>query len=616
MLKPSKFIALLFCFFSCTFSAGIFSAQAIPTVDVKNQFKNGKTSLAGDWALRWGEWIPLADIATSKAQFKTVQLPNFVNSMVDKQALQERKYGTYILRLDNLHNVFKEPAIRMRDVSDAWQAWWVDDSGNTQFLGQSGKISTDKTTQYMRFKTGILKLPLETNAGTLVIYISTQLYDKGGMYGKFEVSELNSIRKSQFSDLAGRVALIAIGLLVVFQNILFYLFRPKERVLLLLAVFAFSILLRASVSNDYLYYLLSDPSNFDFLLRLEYITIVWPAVAAVHFFAYLYPAKFSDIVVKLGYLVMVLVVGFSLVLSLKQLVNSLFYYQITLGLFSMYVVWLIIRSLFVKSKHSALMIISCVVLVCGVINDVYASLSSAYSLYLAEYSLLLFLFAQTQYHSFRFVAALDVAEHLTDNLQQEVADKTNQLSIRNRELQDKADNLKLQHDRIKELSETDHLTGLYNRQTFDNYLELTFSQAIAYSKNLALVILDVDDFKKINDTYGHQVGDDCLKAMADYLRQANLRKDDFVARYGGEEVVIILNGADITRAEEISQRICNGLSQIELFAEQQQIVLTASFGVSEVTYNQAKNPDQLLKLADDALYKAKAEGKNRVVVAG
>ena len=89
MLKPSKFIALLFCFFSCTFSAGIFSAQAIPTVDVKNQFKNGKTSLAGDWALRWGEWIPLADIATSKAQFKTVQLPNFVNSMVDKQALQD-----------------------------------------------------------------------------------------------------------------------------------------------------------------------------------------------------------------------------------------------------------------------------------------------------------------------------------------------------------------------------------------------------------------------------------------------------------------------------------------------------------------------------------------------
>jgi diguanylate cyclase (GGDEF)-like protein len=152
-----------------------------------------------------------------------------------------------------------------------------------------------------------------------------------------------------------------------------------------------------------------------------------------------------------------------------------------------------------------------------------------------------------------------MAEHLTNNLQDEVTQKTQELSTRNRELVDKADYLKVQHDRIKELSETDYLTGLYNRQTFDGYFELRLAQAIHKTENLFLVMLDIDDFKKINDGYVHQVGDKCLKAMAAYLHQANLRKEDFVARYGGEEIVILLANTNIKRAAQISQRICSGL---------------------------------------------------------
>jgi diguanylate cyclase (GGDEF)-like protein len=589
--------------------------QSVPTVDLQKEFENGKASLAGEWALSWGEWTPLADIAASKANFKIVQLPNFVSSLVDDKTLNENRFGTYILKLNNLSRTFNEPAIRMRNVNDAWQAWWIDESGQSQFLGESGKISKNYAAQQMRFKTQILQLPQNVNSGTLVVYLSTQLYRRVGMYGAFEVRELESANKALLSDLASRVALIAIGLLVVFQNILFYFFRPKERVLLLLAVFAFSVLFRAAVSADYVYYLLGDPANFDILLRLEYITIVWPAVAGVHFFSCLYPAKFSAQIVKLGYLILGVFVLVTLLVPLRQVVDNLFYYQGILGVFSFYTMWLVIRSMIVKSYRSTLMIVSGFVLFGGVLNDVIAALSSSYNMYIAEYTLFLFLFTQTQYHSLRFVSALDMAEHLTNNLQQEVAQKTNELSIRNSELEDKADYLKIQHDRIKELSETDHLTGLYNRQTFDGYFELKFAQAIQQTKKLALVMLDIDNFKKINDNYGHQVGDECLQAVAEYLRQTKLRKEDFVARYGGEEVVIVLTNTDIKGAEEISQRICDGLSQIKLSAEQSAIVLTASFGVAELTYNQASNTTQLLKFADDALYQAKARGKNQVVTA-
>jgi predicted signal transduction protein with EAL and GGDEF domain len=275
----------------------------------------------------------------------------------------------------------------------------------------------------MLFKTHILQLPQNVNSGTLVVYLSAQLYKRAGMYGTFDVREFELTDRSLLTDLASRVSLIV-----------------------------------------------------------------------------------------------AVVVMFTLIVPLKQVVNYLLNYQVILGIFSLYTFWIIIHAMIVKSYRSKLMIVSGFVLFSGVLNDVIAALSSSNNIYVSEYTLFLFLFAQTQYHSLRFVSALDIAEHLTNNLQEEVAGKTNEWSIRNRKLEDKANYLKGQHDRIKELSETDHLTGLYNRQSFDVYFELKFTQAIQQTKNLSLVMLDLDNFKKINDGYGHQVGDECLKSVADYLR--------------------------------------------------------------------------------------------------
>tara|TARA_R110002167_G_scaffold92769_2_gene249013 strand:+ start:3014 stop:3442 length:429 start_codon:yes stop_codon:yes gene_type:complete len=132
---------LVFVFFICTYSTSLLSSQTIPTIDVQKELIDGKTSLAGQWALSWGEWTPLADIAASKANFKVVLLPNFVSSIVDEKALNTHRFGTYTLKLNNLSDAFQKPVIRMRNVNDAWQAWWIDESGQSQFLGESGKIA-------------------------------------------------------------------------------------------------------------------------------------------------------------------------------------------------------------------------------------------------------------------------------------------------------------------------------------------------------------------------------------------------------------------------------------------------------------------------------------------
>ncbi|WP_158972304.1 diguanylate cyclase [Paraglaciecola sp. L3A3] len=615
MFRACKLFTLSIYLFLCAFSLPILSIESIPSIDVQTKFQNGNAGLAGEWGLVWGEWPELSDIYTSNIKFKPVQLPNFISSLVDEERLNERRYGTYLLHIDNLNQVFKEPAIHMSPINDAWQAWWIDELGQTQFLGESGKISQTLDAQKMRFKTHILLLPKHAQSGTLVIYLSDHVYKRAGIYGELEIQELQSVNKGIHTDLASRVALISIGLLVVFQNLIFYLLRPKEKVLLLLAVLAFAVLFRAAISTDYVYYFLGNPDNFNWIIKLEYITIVWPPLASVHFFAHLFPTRHCSFVIKVGYIILAACIAITILLPIVQVINSLIYYQLVLVIFSLYALWLILRSMFIKSLRSLLVIISAFVLFLGVVNDIYAAQSSWYNFYIAEYTMFVFLFVQTQYHSLRFVAALDIAEHLTDNLQKEVADKTQELSIRNQELEEKAENLKIQHDKIKILSETDHLTGLYNRQTFDDKLEARFAHACKNSEHLTLIILDLDNFKSINDNYGHLVGDECLKMAAKYLSQINLGAEDFVARYGGEEIVIILANTDIESARDLSQKICEGFRKLKLETDFGDIKITASFGLAERIYNKIENVEHLIKWADDALYQAKATGKNKVAVA-
>ena len=127
-------------------------------------------------------------------------------------------------------------------------------------------------------------------------------------------------------------------------------------------------------------------------------------------------------------------------------------------------------------------------------------------------------------------------------------------------------------------------------------------------------MMDIDDFKNVNDKYGHGVGDSCLKFIADYLANFGLRKDDIVARYGGEEIFILLPNTYSVDAGIIARRICTGLNQKPFLGDHPPILLTASFGVAESISSKVDSIEDLIDEADKALYRAKKNGKNRVEI--
>ena len=172
---------------------------------------------------------------------------------------------------------------------------------------------------------------------------------------------------------------------------------------------------------------------------------------------------------------------------------------------------------------------------------------------------------------------------------------------------------KEQEEKLEQLSRTDPLTGLLNRRSFEEISAKEYSRFARYGETYSLLMLDVDHFKSINDTYGHNIGDLVLKMLADDC-VAHLRSNDVVARWGGEEFCLILphTGRDV--AVGIAEKLRKAIARSALKVRGSEVSVTVSMGISEVQ-TADENHATVLERADNALYDAKAAGRNRICVA-
>lgn len=168
---------------------------------------------------------------------------------------------------------------------------------------------------------------------------------------------------------------------------------------------------------------------------------------------------------------------------------------------------------------------------------------------------------------------------------------------------------------LKELSITDSLTGAYNRRYFEKTFADELAQAHRHQHSLSVVVLDLDHFKRINDTHGHLAGDECLKLVAGVLRQRMTRAGDLVARYGGEEFAMLLPATSQEDAMMVAEQLRIAIEKLEFVSAGQRISLSASLGVAGWIPAQGERYERLIAAADAALYQAKHQGRNRTVVA-
>lgn len=188
---------------------------------------------------------------------------------------------------------------------------------------------------------------------------------------------------------------------------------------------------------------------------------------------------------------------------------------------------------------------------------------------------------------------------LNENLEARVRERTLELEEANKKL--------------RELAITDSLTGTFNRRYFFELATQELAKARRYNESLSAIMLDLDYFKRVNDQYGHIVGDRVLQAAAQSIRE-NIRAADVLGRYGGEEFAILLPNTPLPGAREIAERVCKVIAGREVRAGEALIRFTASLGVTHVGDATKINVEGLFDRADQALYAAKQSGRNRVAV--
>jgi diguanylate cyclase (GGDEF)-like protein/PAS domain S-box-containing protein len=179
---------------------------------------------------------------------------------------------------------------------------------------------------------------------------------------------------------------------------------------------------------------------------------------------------------------------------------------------------------------------------------------------------------------------------------------------------------KSMEDQLARLALTDGLTGLANRRAFDEDLDREWKRTLREGSQISLLLVDIDRFKEFNDNYGHQVGDDCLRAIAIAVQGAS-RGTDIAARYGGEEIAVILPSTFTPGAVEVAEKVRSAVEALKL---QYQVCpdgrscVTVSVGIGTALARDGgtmRMPESLLLAADNALYKAKNEGRNRIATA-
>lgn len=215
--------------------------------------------------------------------------------------------------------------------------------------------------------------------------------------------------------------------------------------------------------------------------------------------------------------------------------------------------------------------------------------------------------------TWNLIADSDPASYLL--LMQDISEQETELQLlktKNDELQQRLADIERLKNRIREQSIRDPLTNLYNRRFLNEFMERELALARRNQKPLAVIMLDLDHFKQLNDQFGHQTGDKVIEMVARHLLRQS-RRTDILFRYGGEEFLVILPNTNTTQARHLAENWRVHVEQTQVFAKHQAVNITLSAGVA-VYPEHGTTTFNLIQAADEALYQAKAAGRNQVVM--
>ncbi|HSG91181.1 MAG TPA: diguanylate cyclase [Pseudomonadales bacterium] len=492
-------------------------------------------------------------------------------------------------------------------------------------VARVGSIATSREGFAAAYAPQIIPIDIpEDRQLVLTAQVANFDYARGGMWEPVWIGPHDVLQHEREGRVGLAMFLAGAFWLMGLYHLILWSTHPTGRSSLLFAGLCFAVGVRGLTVDEVYLVDLASSLPWAAVVRIEYGSMLLILAFAWAFVRELFPQEQPTWLVgtyigasALGiFLIAVLPVAvFSLGLPIIQLV------LVSAGMIAMV---LVTRSMLRNRDGAALFLAGLLAIVAATIHDILISLYRDLPtidvfggrLYLQPFGLLVFMLSQAVMLAMRSANAVVELEETSEelrlardaidaharDLERKVVERTRDLATANRELQ--------------RLAEIDGLTGIGNRRAFDRQLALAWSDHMRRGAPLALVMADVDHFKRYNDHYGHVAGDEALRRIAQRMAEAVQRPRDVVARYGGEELAAVLSDTPEGGARHLADHMRERIEALAIpHAYTPAGVVTASFGIASIIPTPGSSPEALIESADAALYRAKSAGRNRVASA-
>lgn len=556
--------------------------------------------LDGEWDFFPGKIVQPGDLPDEAPAYVAVPA---VLSGLDLSA------GTMRLRVRLPAGNDRRVALKAQYVASANEIWI-----NGEKRSVSGRVSEDRDTYRAQYLPAEIHFTADTEDTEIVINFANF------HHRRVRVSGVMLGPSPRISDLTHR-SIIKEGILLgtlILASIYFatiHLVQHRESTYLYLSLIALVSAGRLSVVNERVLLRLLPAFPAELMMKIGYAGSMLVVPLAVIYLGEIYRSPVLKRVADISrYIVAALLI--TIIAAPLRVYDVIFQYgQFALmagGLYALYV--LLLRPwVDVHVRGRMLMTTAGALLLLAGINDVLRELSVLYTPELVSTGMVIFLLLQGLFLAWRFQDAFLRVEALSE----ENAGMVARITALNRNLEEKirerTRELESANEKLEQLSRIDPLTELANRRAFDERYEVESAVSRRERTPLAVLMVDLDDFKGYNDNYGHVAGDECLRRVAAVLHAATNRASDLAARYGGEEFVLLLSNTNREGARAVAERVRSGIEALRIVHEYSPVapVITTSVGVA-VGVVGAGPGESLVNLADRALYMAKRAGRNRV----
>lgn len=573
--------------------------------------QNGPIPLNGEW-----EVSPHTLVRQSTPDVTNTKFASVPSTWGDEVSSNGHGFATYSLRVLLPQNQ-PQLAVRLMSMSSTYALY-----ANGQLISQGGQPGTSKADSRPGYAPGIVILPASLTGEMLLnLQVSNFHYFKGGPWEPVWLGSFDSLQSGREAWLWLSAAMTGAFFIIGLYHFLMWMIRRRDKSSLLFAITTLAMGVRVLTVDEIFLVLLWENLPWNWLVKIEYASMSIALGTIILFVHTLFPRAYPRIAANAIAAVAFAFTAFVLVTPVDVFSRALFVIQADLVVASIISPICIGLALRQRAEGSLLFLVGALAIGFASIHDIVATNNKDVTLftimgarvYLQPFGMLVCLLSQASLLAFRSSRTLrnleqtstqlQVAKDSLDNYAKELERK---VALRTTELE-KANGL------LETLANTDELTQLWNRRHFDQELERFWSDHVRRNVSLSLLLLDIDHFKKFNDFYGHQSGDEALQAVCKIITASLSRPLDFAARYGGEEIVVILPDTTADGGHEVATKICRAVSDASIEHQASKLEhLTVSIGVAACVPSLHMSSRHLVGAADAALYRAKQQGRNRV----